>query len=125
IKLTRDATKISPLDHERLSAVGFDNQARLQITLIASWFNYINRVADSLGIGPGLTDRRSDAHQSLRQIFLAPLLFEYLEEVAIGVAAEEAVERRIAQGIDHLGPVGDQAFFERWKSGARQAQRDV
>jgi amino acid transporter len=50
-ELTRDATKISPLDHERLSAVGFDDQARLQITLIASWFNYVNRVADSLGIG--------------------------------------------------------------------------
>ena len=51
IKLTRDATKISPLDHERLSAAGFNDQARLQITLIASWFNYINRVADSLGVG--------------------------------------------------------------------------
>ncbi|MGA7495935.1 MAG: amino acid permease [Isosphaeraceae bacterium] len=50
-ELTRDAAKISPLDHERLSAVGFDDQARLQITLIASWFNYVNRVADSLGIG--------------------------------------------------------------------------
>jgi len=61
----------------------------------------------------------------LRQIFLAPLLLEYLEEVAIGVAEEEAVERRIAQGIDHLGPVGDQALFERWKTGARKAQRDV
>jgi hypothetical protein len=23
----------------------------LQITLIASWFNYINRVADALGVG--------------------------------------------------------------------------
>jgi alkylhydroperoxidase family enzyme len=51
IKLTRDATKISPLDHDRLRAAGFDDQARLQITLIASWFNYINRVADALGIG--------------------------------------------------------------------------
>jgi alkylhydroperoxidase family enzyme len=51
VKLTRDATKVSPQDHERLRAVGFDDQAILQITLIASWFNYINRVADSLGIG--------------------------------------------------------------------------
>ena len=51
VKLTKDATKISPLDHEQLAAAGFDDQARLQITLIASWFNYINRVADSLGIG--------------------------------------------------------------------------
>ncbi len=51
VKLTQDATKVSPLDHERLQAAGFDDQARLQITLIASWFNYINRVADSLGVG--------------------------------------------------------------------------
>jgi len=27
------------------------DQAILQITLIASWFNYINRVADALGVG--------------------------------------------------------------------------
>jgi uncharacterized peroxidase-related enzyme len=51
VKLTRDATKVSPLDHERLRGVGFDDRAILQITLIASWFNYINRVADALGIG--------------------------------------------------------------------------
>ena len=51
VKLTKDATKVSPLDHERLAAAGFDDQAFLQITLIASWFNYINRVADALGVG--------------------------------------------------------------------------
>ena len=53
-QLTRDATRISQQDHERLRAVGFDDQAILQITLIASWFNYINRVADALGVGPRL-----------------------------------------------------------------------
>ena len=51
IQLTRDATRISPLDHERLRGVGFDDRGILQITLIASWFNYINRVADALGVG--------------------------------------------------------------------------
>lgn len=50
-QLTRDATRISKADHERLRAAGFDDQAILQITLIASWFNYINRVADALGVG--------------------------------------------------------------------------
>ena len=50
-KLTRDATKITPADHEGMRTEGFDDQAILQITLIASWFNYINRVADALGVG--------------------------------------------------------------------------
>ena len=51
VKLTRDATKVSQDDHVRLRASGFDDKAILQITLIASWFNYINRVADALGVG--------------------------------------------------------------------------
>jgi len=51
VKLTSDATKCSPADHEALRAVGFDDKGILQITLIASWFNYINRVADALGVG--------------------------------------------------------------------------
>jgi uncharacterized peroxidase-related enzyme len=51
VKLTKDATKCSPKDHEALRAVGFDDRGILQITLIASWFNYINRVADALGVG--------------------------------------------------------------------------
>ena len=51
VKLTNDATRISPADHDALHAVGFDDRAILQITLIAAWFNYINRVADALGVG--------------------------------------------------------------------------
>ena len=51
IQLTRDATMISREDHANLRAVGFDDRGILQITLIASWFNYINRVADALGVG--------------------------------------------------------------------------
>jgi alkylhydroperoxidase family enzyme len=51
VKLTHDATRVGKDDHERLRAAGFDDKAILQITLIASWFNYINRVADALGVG--------------------------------------------------------------------------
>jgi uncharacterized peroxidase-related enzyme len=51
VQLTRDATRLSAGDHERLRAAGFDDKGILQITLIASWFNYINRVADALGVG--------------------------------------------------------------------------
>ena len=51
VKLTKDATQCSPADHAKLRAAGFDDKGILQITLIASWFNYINRVADALGVG--------------------------------------------------------------------------
>ena len=51
VKLTKDSTKVGKDDHEKLRAAGFEDQAILQITLIASWFNYINRVADALGVG--------------------------------------------------------------------------
>jgi uncharacterized peroxidase-related enzyme len=51
VQLTEDATGVSPAHHDRLRAAGFDDRGILQITLIASWFNYINRVADALGIG--------------------------------------------------------------------------
>jgi len=51
VKLTRDATQCSPEDHRALRAAGFDDRGILQITLIASWFNYINRVSDALGVG--------------------------------------------------------------------------
>ena len=36
---------------EKLHNVGFDDTGILQITLIASFFNYINRIADALGVG--------------------------------------------------------------------------
>jgi uncharacterized peroxidase-related enzyme len=51
VQVTKDATRISRADMEKLRRVGFDDQAILQITLIVAWFNYINRVADALGVG--------------------------------------------------------------------------
>jgi uncharacterized peroxidase-related enzyme len=51
VQVTRDATRIGPQHHTRLRDVGFDDRAILQITLITAWFNYINRVADALGVG--------------------------------------------------------------------------
>jgi len=36
VQVTRDATRIAPSDHDRLRAVGFDDRAILQITLIAA-----------------------------------------------------------------------------------------
>ena len=50
-QVTRDATRITDEHHARLRVAGFDDRGILQITLIAAWFNYINRVADALGVG--------------------------------------------------------------------------
>ena len=49
--LTLRPADIQRSDIDRLREVGFDDRAMLQMNLIASWFNYINRVADGLGVG--------------------------------------------------------------------------
>lgn len=64
VKMTKDATKCSPTDHARLRQVGFDDRGILQITLITAWFNYINRVADALGVGRDLPNAASFANDS-------------------------------------------------------------
>jgi uncharacterized peroxidase-related enzyme len=51
VKLTLTPYKHTQEDVEKLRAVGFDDVGILQITLIAAFFNYINRVADALGVG--------------------------------------------------------------------------
>jgi alkylhydroperoxidase family enzyme len=50
-RVTLAADKVAPCDLERLRKAGFDDRGILQINLIASWFCYINRVADGLGVG--------------------------------------------------------------------------
>ncbi|MFA6209573.1 MAG: hypothetical protein WCT03_21045 [Candidatus Obscuribacterales bacterium] len=50
-KLTLTPAKVCREDIDALRQAGFDDTAILQINLIASWFNYINRVADGLGVG--------------------------------------------------------------------------
>ena len=50
-KLTRDPPSVGREDIEALRAAGFEDVAILQINLIASFFNHINRVADGLGVG--------------------------------------------------------------------------
>jgi alkylhydroperoxidase family enzyme len=50
-QVTRDATRIAPENLQMLRDAGFDDRTILQITALASWFNYINRMADALGVG--------------------------------------------------------------------------
>jgi uncharacterized peroxidase-related enzyme len=58
VKLTKAAYKMTPNDVGQLRAAGFDDTGILQITLIAAWFNYINRVADALGVGKSLPSQQ-------------------------------------------------------------------
>lgn len=50
-KLTRTPWLMQEEDIDILRENGFDDTAILQVNLIASYFNYINRVADGLGVG--------------------------------------------------------------------------
>jgi uncharacterized peroxidase-related enzyme len=51
VKLTRAPHTHTGADIAALREVGFDDVGVLQITMIAAYFNYINRVADALGVG--------------------------------------------------------------------------
>jgi uncharacterized peroxidase-related enzyme len=49
-KLTLTPSAMRESDVQSLRAAGFDDLGILHVTLLAAWFNYINRVADGLGV---------------------------------------------------------------------------
>ena len=51
-KLTLQPSTISKLDIENLSNFNLSDKAISEIVQIVSYFNYINRVADGLGLEP-------------------------------------------------------------------------
>ena len=51
--VTKDPRQVQPDTLDRLRTAGFSDTAILQITMIVSFFNYINRMADALGVGRG------------------------------------------------------------------------
>ena len=50
VKLTRDPGGMTPGDTEALRGVGFDDRAILDICQVVSYYNYVNRLADGLGV---------------------------------------------------------------------------
>jgi uncharacterized peroxidase-related enzyme len=52
-KLTLHPARVAKEDLEPLRQVGLDDTGILQVNLIASFFNYVTRVADGLGVGRG------------------------------------------------------------------------
>lgn len=53
VKLTETPARMTREDVDALREVGLDDRGVLQVNLIASFFNFINRVADGLGVGKG------------------------------------------------------------------------
>ena len=51
-KLTMEPASACAAELEQLRAVGFDDEGILEIVHVTAYFNYINRVADGLGIDP-------------------------------------------------------------------------
>ncbi|MCK6522987.1 hypothetical protein L6R49_16290 [Myxococcota bacterium] len=52
-RLTRAPASVMPEHLDALRAVGFDDVAIFQITGIAAFFAYVNRIADGLGLARG------------------------------------------------------------------------
>ena len=50
IVLTRDPGSMTRSDVDKLRAVGFDDRAIHDACQVVSYFNYVNRVADGLGV---------------------------------------------------------------------------
>lgn len=51
-KLTRNPAAMTAADTDALREQGFDDRGITDITQVCSYFNYINRIADGLGLGP-------------------------------------------------------------------------
>lgn len=52
LKSTLQPSEMTPADLARLRACGFADEDILDIVHITAYFNYINRVADALGVDP-------------------------------------------------------------------------
>jgi alkylhydroperoxidase family enzyme len=50
VKLTRSPHSIEESDIEALRGAGFDEAGILDICQVASYYNYVNRLADGLGV---------------------------------------------------------------------------
>lgn len=50
VKLTRDPASVTEADVEALREAGFSDRDILDINLITSYFNFVNRIAEGLGI---------------------------------------------------------------------------
>jgi len=57
-KLTHSPSSVTEKDVEALRAVGFSDEEILSINLITSYFNFVNRIAEGLGVEPSEEEAR-------------------------------------------------------------------
>lgn len=50
VKLTREPASVTGEDVQRLRDAGFDDRAILDICQVTCYYNYVNRLADGLGV---------------------------------------------------------------------------
>ncbi len=50
IKLTQEPAGIEAADVDRLREVGLDDRGIVDLTLVVAYFNFVNRLADGLGV---------------------------------------------------------------------------
>ena len=50
VRLTREPASVGPADVDALREVGFDDRAILDICQVTAYYNYVNRLADGLGV---------------------------------------------------------------------------
>ena len=50
VKLTRDPSSMTEEDVEALRRAGFDDTAILDVCQVTAYYNYVNRIADGLGV---------------------------------------------------------------------------
>jgi uncharacterized peroxidase-related enzyme len=63
VKLTKNPSKMSQTDIEKLRRVGFNDEDILNINLITSYFNFVNRIA--LGLGVKFTPEEAKGYKIL------------------------------------------------------------
>lgn len=67
IKLSRTPSAVTSDDVERLRGAGFEDAAILDICQVTSYYNYVNRLADGLGVELESSWRNEDLSISREQ----------------------------------------------------------
>jgi len=68
VKLTRTPAEIASVDVDALRAAGFEDAAVLDICQVTSYYNYVNRLADGLGV-------ELESHWEAHDLTLTPAEF--------------------------------------------------